>query len=79
MARNVICCETALRLELRAERKCPACVRNGADDPLREVMQPHLLRRDKFPFGTVGSPATMPQVSLGARANELAFQKQVAD
>jgi hypothetical protein len=35
MALNVVCCETALRLELRAKRKCGACARNDADEPKR--------------------------------------------
>jgi hypothetical protein len=33
MARNVVCHETALRLELGTEPKCPACVRKDAVDP----------------------------------------------
>lgn len=46
LALNVVCCETALRLELRARRKCGACARNNVDD--RCCRKSRLFQMDKF-------------------------------
>jgi hypothetical protein len=61
LALNVVCCETALRLELGSKRKCPACARNDVDDPGTDICSNAGGTQFK-----VGTSAFDPQRTSGA-------------